>query len=100
MAKSFLFRRKYINFATITQTTNDFDEILQAYREMYPTQSLKNVYNELKSQGMRVSKDSLYLWLEYACNIFLLRNFDNQKLMCNFVLLSIHNAKNLCRVYQ
>ena len=24
--------------------TSDFDEILQAYREMYPTQSLKNVY--------------------------------------------------------
>lgn len=35
--------------------------------------SVNNVYNELKSQGMRVSKDSLYLWLEYACNIFLLK---------------------------
>ena len=35
--------------------------------------SVNNIYNELKSQGMKVSKDSLYLWLDYACNIFLLR---------------------------
>ena len=35
--------------------------------------SVNNIYNELKSQGMKVSKDSLYLWLEYACNIFLFR---------------------------
>ena len=34
---------------------------------------MNNIYNELKSQGIRVSKDSLYLWLDYACNIFLLR---------------------------
>ena len=33
--------------------------------------SVNNIYNELKSQGMKVSKDSLYLWLDYACNIFL-----------------------------
>lgn len=33
--------------------------------------SVNNIYNELKSQGLKVSKDSLYLWLEYACNIFL-----------------------------
>ena len=35
--------------------------------------SVNNIYNELKSQGLRVSKDSLYQWLDYACNIFLLR---------------------------
>ena len=35
--------------------------------------SVNNIYNELKSQGMKVSKDSLYLWLDYVCNIFLLR---------------------------
>ncbi len=34
--------------------------------------SVNNIYNELKSQGMKVSKDSLYDWLDYACNIFLL----------------------------
>lgn len=34
--------------------------------------SINNIYNELKSQGMKVSKDSLYQWLDYACNIFLL----------------------------
>ena len=35
--------------------------------------SVNNIYNELKSQGMKVSKDSLYMWLDYACNIFLFR---------------------------
>ena len=35
--------------------------------------SVNNIYNELKSQGMKVSKDSLYTWLDYACNIFLFR---------------------------
>ncbi len=34
--------------------------------------SVNNIYNELKSQGIKVAKDSLYDWLEYACNIFLL----------------------------
>ncbi len=34
--------------------------------------SVNNIYNELKSQGMKVSKDSLYDWLDYAGNIFLL----------------------------
>lgn len=33
--------------------------------------SINNIYNELKSQGIKVSKDSLYLWLDYACNIFM-----------------------------
>lgn len=33
--------------------------------------SVNNVFNELKSLGMKVSKDSLYRWLEYACNIFM-----------------------------
>ena len=35
--------------------------------------SVNNIYNELKSQGMKVSKDSLYAWLEYACNIYMFR---------------------------
>lgn len=35
--------------------------------------SVNNIYNELKSQGMKVSKDSLYTWLDYACNIYLFR---------------------------
>lgn len=33
--------------------------------------SVNNIYNDLKSQGLKVSKDSLYLWLDYACNIFM-----------------------------
>ncbi len=28
--------------------------------------SVNNIYNDLKSQGLKVSKDSLYLWLDYA----------------------------------
>ena len=35
--------------------------------------SVNNIYNELKSQGIKVSKDSLYAWLEYACNIYMFR---------------------------
>lgn len=35
--------------------------------------SVNNIYNDLKSQGLKVSKDSLYLWLDYACSIFLFR---------------------------
>ena len=38
--------------------------------------SVNNIYNDLKSQGLRVSKDSLYLWLDYACNIFMLRKVE------------------------
>ena len=34
--------------------------------------SVNNIYNELKSAGMKVGKDSLYDWLDYACNIYLL----------------------------
>lgn len=37
---------------------------------------MNNVYNDLKSQGLKVSKDSLYLWLDYACNIFMLRKVE------------------------
>ena len=38
--------------------------------------SVNNIYNDIKSQGLKVSKDSLYLWLDYACNIFLLRKVE------------------------
>lgn len=34
--------------------------------------SVNNIYNDLKSQGLKLSKDSLYQWLDYACTIFLL----------------------------
>ena len=34
--------------------------------------SVNNIYNELKSAGMKVGKDSLYNWLDFACNIYLL----------------------------
>lgn len=38
--------------------------------------SVNNIYNDLKSQGLKVSKDSLYLWLDYACNIFMLSKVE------------------------
>lgn len=33
--------------------------------------SINNIHNELKSMGMKVAKDRLYEWIEYACEIFL-----------------------------
>lgn len=38
--------------------------------------SVNNIYNDLKSQGLKVSKDSLYLWLDYTCNIFMFRKVE------------------------
>lgn len=34
--------------------------------------SVNNIFNELKSAGLKVGKDSLYEWLDYACSIFLI----------------------------
>lgn len=33
--------------------------------------SINAIYNDIKSQGLRVSKDDLYLWAGYLCDIFL-----------------------------
>ncbi len=33
--------------------------------------SINGIYNDIKSQGYRLSKDTLYDWIEYACNVFL-----------------------------
>lgn len=33
--------------------------------------SINAIYNDLKSQGIKVSKDDLYLWANYICNIFM-----------------------------
>ena len=33
--------------------------------------SINAIYNDIKSQGLKVSKDDLYLWADYACNIFM-----------------------------
>ena len=38
--------------------------------------SVNNIYNDLKSRGLKVSKDSLYLWLDYTCNIFMFRKVE------------------------
>ena len=33
--------------------------------------SINAIYNDVKSQGLKVSKDDLYLWADYACNVFI-----------------------------
>lgn len=33
--------------------------------------SINAIYNDIKSQGLKVSKDDLYLWADYACRIFM-----------------------------
>ncbi len=33
--------------------------------------SINAIYNDIKSQGLKISKDELYAWATYACNIFL-----------------------------
>lgn len=33
--------------------------------------SINAIYKDIKSQGLKVSKDDLYLWADYACNIFM-----------------------------
>ena len=33
--------------------------------------SINAIYNDIKSQGLKVSKDDLYLWAYYACNVFM-----------------------------
>ena len=33
--------------------------------------SINAIYNDIKSQGFKVSKDDLYLWADYVCNIFM-----------------------------
>jgi predicted AAA+ superfamily ATPase len=33
--------------------------------------SINGIYNDIKSQGLKVSKDHLYLWANYICDIFM-----------------------------
>ena len=33
--------------------------------------SINAIYNDIKSQGLKVGKDDLYLWADYACNVFM-----------------------------
>lgn len=33
--------------------------------------SINAIYNDIKSQGLKVSKDDLYLWADYICAIFM-----------------------------
>lgn len=44
----------------------------RVFNNITKSSSVNNIYNDLKSQGLKLSKDSLYQWLDYACNIFLL----------------------------
>lgn len=33
--------------------------------------SINGIYNDIKSQGLKISKDDLYLWANYICDIFM-----------------------------
>lgn len=33
--------------------------------------SIHAIYKDIKSQGLKISKDDLYLWADYICNIFM-----------------------------
>lgn len=33
--------------------------------------SINSIYNDIKSQGLKIAKDELYLWANYVCAIFM-----------------------------
>ena len=33
--------------------------------------SILSIYNDIKSQGLRISKDELYRWADYVCDVFM-----------------------------
>ena len=33
--------------------------------------SINAIYNDIRSQGLKISKDDLYLWADYVCSIFI-----------------------------
>ena len=39
--------------------------------------SIRNIHNDIKSQGLKVSKDNLYEWVSHACEIFLFFRVPN-----------------------
>ena len=39
--------------------------------------SIRNLHNDIKSRGLKVSKDVLYNWVNHACEIFLLLRIPN-----------------------
>lgn len=39
--------------------------------------SIRSVYGDIKSRNLKVSKDDLYLWIEYACNVFMFFRIGN-----------------------
>lgn len=39
--------------------------------------SIRSIYNDIKSQGLKVSKDDLYQWATWACNIFMFMRIPN-----------------------
>ena len=39
--------------------------------------SIRNIHNDIKSRGLKVSKDVLYDWVNHACGIFLLLRVPN-----------------------
>ena len=39
--------------------------------------SLRSIYNDIKARGLKVNKDTLYDWANYACDIFMFSRISN-----------------------
>lgn len=39
--------------------------------------SIRGIHNDLKSRGLKISKDTLYEWADYVCNIFMFFRIAN-----------------------
>ena len=39
--------------------------------------SIRNIHNDIKSRGLKVSKDNLYEWINHACEIFMFLRIPN-----------------------
>lgn len=61
---------EHYNISTSPSVVRYF--LKRVFNNITKPSSVNNIYNDLKSQGLKLSKDSLYQWLDYACNIFLL----------------------------
>lgn len=56
--------------------------------------SVLNIYNDIKSRGLKVGKDELYRWLDYAKNIFLI--FPVNSYSRSLTKREASNAKYYC----
>ena len=55
--------------------------------------SINAIYNDIKSQGFKISKDDLYLWADYACECFMFLRLSK------FTLSLIEEQQSLRKYY-